>query len=79
MTDERELEHGDKLLLRRAYEKVASANEIMRFLADHFRDKYGLTPENQITPDGRIITVRPTQLPLDGAETVPHEIRQAPY
>lgn len=77
MTDERELEHEDKLLLRRAYQRMDSANEIMRFLSDHFRDKYGLTPENQITPDGRIIEI--TGVPLDGTANIPNEVREAPY
>lgn len=66
-----ELDSADKVLLQRAYAKVQSANEIMSFLADHFRDKYGLTPDNQITPDGRI--VGPTQFSLDGAERLSEE------
>lgn len=51
-----ELDTGDKTLLHRGIEKLNAANEIMRFLSDYFRDKYGLTPEHQITPDGQIIT-----------------------
>jgi len=53
---ERELDSNDKLLLSRAMVKVQAANETLQFLSDWFRDKYGLTPQNQITPDGRIIT-----------------------
>lgn len=53
----RELDSGDKELLRRAYEKLKSADEIMRFLSEYFRDRYGLSPDNQITPDGVIVSV----------------------
>ena len=70
---ERELDADDKLLLSRAMVKVQAANETMRFLSDWFRDKYGLTPENQITPDGRIIGT--TGFTLDGAEAIPNETR----
>lgn len=50
-----ELDMNDKQLLQRAMQRLNSANEVMRFLSDHFRDKYGLTPDHQITPDGAII------------------------
>lgn len=52
-----ELDSGDKQLLARAYTNIQTANDIMRFLADHFRDKYGLSSDNQITPDGIIISL----------------------
>lgn len=52
-----ELDASDKVLLRRAMMRLDSANEIMRFLSEHFRDKYGLTPDNQITPDGQIVSM----------------------
>jgi hypothetical protein len=51
----RNLDEGDKVLLQRGMEQLTVANAIMRFLSDHFRDKYGLTPSNEITPDGRIV------------------------
>jgi hypothetical protein len=70
-----ELDSGDKELLRRAMARVASANDTLQFLSDHFRDKYGLTPQNQITPDGHIITTGATQFSLDGTEAVPNEVR----
>lgn len=69
-----ELSPEDKVLLQRANEKMSAANEVLRFLADYFRDKYGLTPDNQITPDGRIISIGPTQFSLDGAEAIPNEV-----
>lgn len=50
-----ELDSGDKVLLQRGIQQLTTANAIMQFLSDHFRDKYGLTPENEITPDGRIV------------------------
>lgn len=59
-----ELDEADKVLLRRGMDQLTTANAIMRFLSDYFRDKYGLTPANEITPDGRIITIGT----LDGAE-----------
>lgn len=55
----RHLDESDIQLLRKGMERLSIANEIMRFLSDHFRDKYGLTPNNQITPDGEIIEVSP--------------------
>jgi hypothetical protein len=58
MTD---LDNSDKELLRRAYSRIESANEIMRFLSEYFRDKYGLTPDNQITPAGQIVSVSDLQ------------------
>jgi hypothetical protein len=70
-----ELDSGDKELLRRAMMRVQSANDTLNFLSDHFRDKYGLTPQNQITPDGQIITTGPSQFTLDGTEAIPNEIR----
>lgn len=51
------LDDGDKLLLQRAMKRLESANDVMRFLSDHFRDKYMLTPDHQITPNGEIIFV----------------------
>ena len=51
----RELESSDKTLLQRAIARVNSANEVMQFLSDYFRDKYNLTASNQITPDGQIL------------------------
>lgn len=52
-----ELDSGDKELLRRALERLAGANENIRFLSDWFRDKYQLTPAHQITPTGQIVRV----------------------
>jgi len=51
----KELDSNDKQLLSRALSRVQAANETLQFLSDWFRDKYGLTPANQITPDGKII------------------------
>lgn len=59
-----ELDSADKKLLQRAYVSLSEANAIMHFLSEHFRDKYGLTQENQITPDGQIIT----KSALDGTQ-----------
>lgn len=50
-----ELDSGDKELLRRAMAKLHAANEIIKLISDHFRDKYELSPTMQITPDGRIV------------------------
>lgn len=50
-----ELDPGDKILLQRGIQQLTTANAIMQFLSDHFRDKYGLTPASEITPDGRIV------------------------
>lgn len=52
-----ELDQTDKDLLHRAHEEFNKANAILRFLSDYFRDKYQLTPTNQITPDGKIVGV----------------------
>lgn len=52
-----ELDDADKMLLRKSLERLQTANEIVRFVSDFFRDKYGLTPDNQVTADGRIISV----------------------
>lgn len=54
-----ELDSSDKILLQRAYSSLGEANAIMRFLSEYFRDKYKLTPANQITPDGRIVNATP--------------------
>ena len=51
----RELDDGDKKLLQKANHTLATANAILQFLADHFRDKYHLPEANQITPDGVIL------------------------
>lgn len=55
-----EIDSGDKVLLQRGLDKINAANEVMRFLSDYFRDKYGLGPQHQIQPDGTITT---TSLP----------------
>jgi len=60
----KELDSNDKLLLSRALVKVQAASETLQFLSDWFRDKYGLTPANQVTPDGRIIDTQ-TGITLD--------------
>lgn len=49
-----ELDTHDKVLLQRAMAKLNSANELLTFLAEHFRDKYSLTPQQVITPEGLI-------------------------
>jgi len=72
---ERELDSSDKQLLARAMARIQSANDTLQFLSDWFRDKYGLTTENQITPDGRILHNGPTEFSLDGAEAISNEIR----
>lgn len=51
-----ELDSADKQLLQRAISDLDKANGVMRFLSDHFRDKYRLNPNQVITPDGRILT-----------------------
>jgi hypothetical protein len=50
-----ELDLNDKALLQKAIARVSAANEVVQFLSDYFRDKYGLTPANAIMPDGQII------------------------
>jgi len=70
-----ELDSNDKLLLSRALMKVQAANETLQFLSDWFRDKYGLTQANQITPDGRIIGG--TEFPLDGEAIISSQVGQA--
>ena len=60
--NERELDESDKAMLRKVQQKLAEANAVLQFASDFFREKYGLTPDNEITPDGRIVT-KPT---LDG-------------
>lgn len=54
-----ELDSGDKQLLQRALSELDKANAIMRFLSDHFRDKYNLTSEHQILPNGQIVMAEP--------------------
>lgn len=54
------LDEGDAVLLRRGMEQLTTANAIMRFLSDYFRDKYRLTPQHQITPNGEIVTSQPS-------------------
>lgn len=49
-----QLDTGDIQLLQRALSELEKANGIMRFLSDHFRDKYNLTPAHQILPNGKI-------------------------
>lgn len=56
------IDEADLILLRRATEKLNGANEVLRFLSEHFRDKYGLTPDNQITPDGQIVSTQVDKL-----------------
>ena len=67
-----ELDANDKKLLQRAHAKIRTANEIMTFLADYFRDKYELTTENQITPDGQIIRIPA----LDGTKAISLNTRE---
>lgn len=62
-----ELDSNDKELLRRAMKQLESANGVVQFLSNHFRDKYGLTPEHQVTPDG--IIIGPTLPGLHGVQT----------
>jgi hypothetical protein len=69
----KELDPGDKQLLQRGMQRLNSANEIMRFLSDYFRDKYGLTPEHQITPDGEILFVGWNNGATDEAGSLPRE------
>jgi hypothetical protein len=50
------LDNGDIQLLHKAMERLTAANGALAFLSDHFRDKYHLSPGQQITPDGRIVS-----------------------
>jgi hypothetical protein len=68
-----QLQEEDRVLLQRAIQRVDNANAIVAFLSDYFRDKYGLTPANEITPNGQIITI-PT---LDGTENISLQIRKS--
>lgn len=72
-----ELDSNDKFLLKRANDKLNAANEIIRFLADYFRDKYNLTPASQITPDGQIIQVSPP-INTDGVSDSERENKHSP-
>ena len=58
-----ELDSNDKLLLQRATLELEKANAVLRFLSDHFRDKYDLTSDHMVTPDGRIINQEPMVVP----------------
>lgn len=49
------LDDDDRRLLERAYARLRLADGILGFLSEHFRDKYHLTPANEITPDGEIL------------------------
>lgn len=46
----------DKQILDKAYARLGEANAILNFLGQHFQEKYKLTPQNYITPDGEIHT-----------------------
>jgi hypothetical protein len=52
------LDSDDQLLLKRAYDKLHEAECILRFLSDHFRDKYGLKPGDSIAPNGEFQTLQ---------------------
>jgi hypothetical protein len=52
------LDNDDQLLLKRAYDKLHEAECILRFLSDHFRDKYKLNPGDSIAPNGEIQTLQ---------------------
>lgn len=45
----------DTELLQRALAKLDAANGTIQFLSEYFRDKYGLSPANQIARDGTIV------------------------
>jgi hypothetical protein len=62
-----ELDAGDKDLLQRALAEQMAVNKILRFLSDYFRDKYGLSAQHSIQPDG---TIRDT---LSGNLIVPSQ------
>lgn len=59
-------------MLHRALEQLNAANAIMRFCSDYFRDKYGLTPDNQITPHGEIIDAKQNGLSLFDTTRAPN-------
>jgi hypothetical protein len=50
------LEYSDRIILKRALENLAGANAVVRFLSDHFRDKYNLQSGQQISPEGEIVS-----------------------
>lgn len=51
------LDASDTELLRKALENLNAANGVVHFLSNHFREKYHLGPQHQITPTGEIVTV----------------------
>lgn len=52
-----ELNPSEKELLHMALENLNKANGVVQFLSDYFRVKYHLTPDNQITPEGEIVSL----------------------
>ena len=54
-----EIDAGDKEILRKALEELAGSQRVVQFLSNHFRDKYHLDANNQVTPTGEIISVSP--------------------
>jgi hypothetical protein len=64
---------GDIFLLQKAMERQRIANEVLRFLSDSFREKYGLTPDNAIKPDGTIIGPYPANNGVSNQEGGDHQ------
>lgn len=54
------LNSEDIQLLQRANAKLHEAEAILRFLSDHFRDKYNLTPGDHISELGEIQSSQPS-------------------
>jgi hypothetical protein len=55
-----EIDDEDKVLLQKAFTELESANRILRFLSDHFRDKYRLTPGQSVLQSGEITSLFPS-------------------
>lgn len=55
-----EIDSSDKVLLQKALQRQAETNSILAFLSDYFREKYNLSPGDQVMPNGEIANTQPS-------------------